>query len=154
MPKKKGLSFMMELLKKGNKAFTLIEMVITLAIITVFLIIPMSNFNGFDRNLHKTIFFNEFTSAWRYSLAQTKIRNKGIEFRFDATNQLINYRQFRNYNWHTLKMPQGIELKTTKNVIIKPDGTIRPFSIIFFDSDSQKNINYRIQMEWGEIIVT
>ncbi|WP_244087660.1 competence type IV pilus minor pilin ComGD [Companilactobacillus sp. RD055328] len=139
-------------MRKENKAFTLLEMVIALVIITMFLLIPLSSYNKIENNLQKVIFFNEVKTAWSYSLIQSKIHHDNVRFKFDASNQLIIYDQIGSNDKKKMSLPKGIHLETTRSVVIDRDGTVRPFTIAFYDTDTQKLIKYKIQMEWGEII--
>lgn len=142
----------MVLLRKNNRGFTLLETTMALAVIVLFLVIPLGNCQQFESDLNKATFFKSFKSNWNHALLLSKINEKNIQVHFDQTNQEIKYKAI-GIDWNkTLKVPHGLYLESVKDIKISREGFTKPETIAFTDLNKHKKIIFTIQMQWGEML--
>ncbi|MGR3741433.1 type II secretion system protein [Companilactobacillus sp. DQM5] len=143
---------MMEQSKKVNRnGFTLIETTVALFILTLIFAIPMNSYSKFNNNLSKSTFISEFKSNWNYSLVNSKINQATILVHLNKTTQDIT---FKNSIWKKkIIVPKNFYLESSGTVKIGSDGTVRPFTMAIRDLDTNKLLKFKVQMDWGEIIV-
>lgn len=123
-----------------TKAFTLLESLLTLFIISFIAISLTSSINNIFHRVEETLFFLRFEYLYRDSQRLASVSQKAVvlELTKDGINNGIV----------EIELPKGISLEEKKIIFSKNGGNSSLSKIIFFTSDKQ--IQYQLYIGSGK----
>ncbi len=137
-------------LKPVREGFTMIEMLITLLIVSSILVLVMVGSQRFSRSSLQTerAFWESFDGYWKQALyeAQYHGRSTDISIEKGVTDGFSNGTKKRN---HWRYREEAIHPDQSEKLSIRSDGTTSPRTVIFKSDIDQRIYRLVIQMGWG-----
>lgn len=136
------------MLKQDREGFTMIEMLITLLIISSLLVLIMVGGQRFSRSSLQTerAFWDSFDSYWKQALYQAQYHGKKTEITIKEGAPIV----FRTADEkQSLTMPRSLHPKQEETLLIRSDATISPRTVTFSSDIDRRTYRLVIQMGWG-----
>lgn len=130
----------MNTLRKNHKAFTLLESLLTLFIVSFLAISLSGSVQSAFRSVRETVFFWEFEELYKASQRLAVIGQQDVHLQL-RENQLSN-------SFQSVEVPDGIEVVTEQDIVFKPTSGYAGLLKMSFRT-GEKVVSYQIQMGSG-----
>lgn len=138
----------MKLLNLKKRAFTTMEMIITMIIVVSFMLLTTYMFNNIrnDENYERDFWYS-FHNYWNETVTMAKNEHEGLYVRLSANNRKVLFGDLKRKL--VLDIPNSMYVTHPFKVSINSDGYIAPCTIIW--KSNQRKITYiqTIQLGWG-----
>lgn len=135
-------------LKPVREGFTMIEMLMTLVIVSSILILVMVGSQRFSRSSLQTerAFWESFDGYWKQALYEAQYHGRSTDISIEKGSPLV----FRTAQKEkSLALPRSIRPNQSEKLSIRSDGTTSPRTVIFKSDIDQRIYRLVIQMGWG-----
>ncbi|GAX02203.1 type II secretion system protein [Secundilactobacillus silagei] len=135
-------------LKPVREGFTMIEMLITLVIISSLLVLVMVGGQRFSRSSLQTerAFWNSFDGYWKQALYEAQYHGRKTEITIEKNAPII----FRTDKGdQSLTLPRSLHPERAEKLLIRSNATISPRTVTFSSDVDQRKYRLVIQMGWG-----
>lgn len=144
------------LLQHKNKAFTLIEAVISLTIFCTLASVSIYGIHNYQQRIEEKQIISQFKVNWHNMLNYSYLNGKRTRFLYDYDENTMTFTDNSNADkfFHKIKLPKT--LKNTKKhdvkISVSDNGTTSPNSIEIESALTHRTYNYTVQMMWGELV--
>lgn len=139
----------MKLLSHNKKAFTTIEMIITMLIVLSFMLLTIYMFHNisFASKSDEKDFWYSFQNYWNETIMISKSNHKRSHIYLSSDKKLVIFGDLTHKS--VLNIPDTMEVTRNFNLTINSDGYISPSTIVW--KSNKKHIKYvqTIQLGWG-----
>lgn len=135
-------------LKSVREGFTMIEMLVTLVIVSSILVLVMVGSQRFSRSSLQTerAFWESFDGYWKQALYEAQYHGRSTDISLEDGSPVV----FRTAQKEkTLRMPRSLHPERFEKIAIRSDGTTSPRTVTFKSDIDQCTYRLVIQMGWG-----
>lgn len=135
-------------LKSVREGFTMIEMLVTLVIVSSILVLVMVGSQRFSRSSLQTerAFWESFDGYWKQALYEAQYHGRSTDISLEDGSPVV----FRTAQKEkTLMMPRSLHPERFEKIAIRSDGTTSPRTVTFKSDIDQRTYRLVIQMGWG-----
>lgn len=136
-----------------RRGFTLIESVLTLAIVVIISVLPVMQFRSAQQKMLETTFFQQFNQQWEQARLLAVTRQQAVLVHFQ-TNYVRFYSDQPDWQWERyLTLPTGLRV-AEKTLRITASGQSSPQTLYFKSDYFNRLKTIKPQMGWGDYDAT
>lgn len=133
---------------RRRKAFTLIETVLTLFVVSGLLLFTTTQINLYRQQTEERLFFQNFESNWHNLLNMSYLQQESFTLVLKEDRMTI----ITPSKYLFTRFPRSIKA-APKSIRIDHELPIKPASINFYSHNKKLLRHYTIQMNWGVLFV-
>ncbi|AEV95040.1 competence type IV pilus minor pilin ComGD [Pediococcus claussenii] len=133
-----------------KKAFTLIESVTVLMIVSMILLIGLSGFKKYSVQYKEEFFWKQFEAEWDKAKQEAIYSHKHTDIHFDKENKRVFFTTGTYFNHYTyvIKLPNNLNFRLSRVTTLEANGHLPPQTINFFENNKIK-YKLKFQLGWG-----
>ncbi|MFT9268670.1 MAG: prepilin-type N-terminal cleavage/methylation domain-containing protein [Liquorilactobacillus nagelii] len=136
--------------KFKNRGFTLIEMLVVLALMGVLLIISIRPANKTTDNYQEKIFWQELQHAWNNQITTVTQQKSTGKVEFNQGKVIFYVNSYKNM---VIKIPATLEIYRGYRFHINSTGQTNGGTVVFNSTDRQRRFYLVVQLGWGKYYV-
>lgn len=139
-------------LRPVREGFTMIEMLITLVIISSLLVLIMVGGQRFSRSSLQTerAFWDSFDGYWKQSLYEAQYHGQETQISVSEGHPVVfQTSKGTQVVKKSLKVPSSMHPERSEKLLIRSDATISPQTVTFLSDIDHRKYQLVIQMGWG-----
>ncbi|SPC39007.1 hypothetical protein [Latilactobacillus fuchuensis] len=141
---------------RKNKAFTLIESCVVLALIVGLTWFPIQRYQRFQAQQAERLFFQEFETTWQSMRQYVATEPDSVVITMYPQGRRIEFSVTRQQQYNCqIEIPKTLKLTVEQwqGLILKQDYGVNPRTLTFKSTINQRRYDYKIQMMWGMLHV-
>lgn len=134
---------------RRRRGFTLVESVLTLAIVVIISVLPVMQFRNVQQKMLEATFFQQFNQQWEQARLLAVTRHQAVLVHFQ-TNYVRFYSGQSGWQWERyLTLPTGLRV-AEKTLQISTSGQTSPQTLYFKSDYFNRFKTIKPQMGWGD----
>ncbi|SPS03517.1 competence type IV pilus minor pilin ComGD [Latilactobacillus sakei] len=140
-----------------NEGFTLIEMCVVLAIVSLLSWLPIYQIKQYRAQQAEQLFLHQFETSWDAARQYVAIEPRAVRVMWDAPTHAITFKgageAFRN---HKLVLPETLTVSNPAEwhlINITHNKGIKPRTLKLKSTLNNREYQYKVQMMWGVLHV-
>lgn len=130
------------------RAFTMLEMVVALALVTVILIFTGPLIGRSNEQVTEQRFWQSFRQQWYLAQARAQLRHQPTTITYSAATNAITFTSWRYRS--TVVLPATMRVEIFSPIEMQADGYVKPATQRFYSRSGRCRYRLVIQMARGE----